>query len=528
MKTSKKLEGEIQSRRGFLWWLGVGAGAVVGWAGWRTYEMTAGPLEEVAERPVQPGTNTATGTTQGLTWEQFGGSINDASRLDRTPIFGVVRIKTEDDVRTALAFARSANLHVTAAGQRHSMGGQAFSKGGVVLDMRGMHDMQLDTATQILRVSSGATWAAVQSFLDTQGFSVAAMQSINIFTVGGSLSVNGHGIAHRPGPIASTVRSLRLMLWDGRVVTASANENAELLQHAIGGYGLFGVILDAELQVVKNEMYTREIRYMSCGEFVDHYRSQVDANDQVGLFYGRISVSPTSFLEECEAYLYRKTAYEGAVAALSTVNHDSVDRLVINFSKTGAVGRWLRWVLEKRVEKELHTCIPRSSALTPKDACVVSRNQEMYDSMGYLKNRLRDTDILQEYFVPLDRMTHFVDGLREIVRMHGANLLNVTLRIVHEDTISTLAYARGTRVALVLYFNQMSTKEETRTLMRTTVDLIDLAASCGGTFYLPYRLDYSKAQLARAYPQIDEFFTLKRKYDPGGLFSNAFYERYGI
>ncbi len=48
---------------------------------------------------------------------------------------------------------------------------------------------------------------ADSDFLDEQGLSVKAMQSINIFTVGGTLSVNAHGIAHNPGPIASTVRS---------------------------------------------------------------------------------------------------------------------------------------------------------------------------------------------------------------------------------------------------------------------------------------------------------------------------------
>ena len=54
-----------------------------------------------------------------------------------------------------------------------------------------------------------------------------------------------------------------------------------------------------------------------------------------------------------------------------------------------------------------------------------------------------------------------------------------------------------------------------------------MAEKAGGTFYLPYQLFYSKKQLARAYPNIDAFFALKMKYDPIGLFSNRFYEKYG-
>ncbi len=79
------------------------------------------------------------------------------------------------------------------------MGGQAFSKDGLVLDMRDFNAITLDRSRKIVRVQSGATWAQIQQLIDKQGLSIQAMQSINVFTIGGSLSVNAHGIAHRPG-----------------------------------------------------------------------------------------------------------------------------------------------------------------------------------------------------------------------------------------------------------------------------------------------------------------------------------------
>ena len=45
------------------------------------------------------------------------------------------------------------------------------------------------------------------------------------------------------------------MKADGIIVRCSRNENAELFSLALGGYGLFGVILDVDLQVVPNERY---------------------------------------------------------------------------------------------------------------------------------------------------------------------------------------------------------------------------------------------------------------------------------
>jgi FAD/FMN-containing dehydrogenase len=151
----------------------------------------------------------------------------------------------------------------------------------------------------------------------------------------------------------------------------------------------------------------------------------------------------------------------------------------------------------------------------------------MYDSMDYLNNRLRDTDILQEYFIPHGKMPQFVDGLRSIVKGNGANLINVTIRIVRKDEITTLNYAKQDMFAYVLYFNQKFNEHEGRILRKTTTDLIDLALGLDGTYYLPYQLFYSKEQLRKAYPRVDEFFAAKRIYDPDELFTNKFYEKYG-
>ena len=79
------------------------------------------------------------------------------------------------------------------------------------------------------------------------------MQSDNSFTVGGSLSVNCHGWQYSRPPIASTVESFRLMKADGDIVRCSRTENQELFSLVLGGYGLCGIILEADIRVVRNE-----------------------------------------------------------------------------------------------------------------------------------------------------------------------------------------------------------------------------------------------------------------------------------
>lgn len=459
---------------------------------------------------------------------QIGGFINDASHLNRTAIYGIVRVKNEDDIRSALKFAKENNLKITCAGQQHSMGGQTFTHGGLVLDLRDFNRITVDKEHKTVNLQSGARWWQLQELLDRQGLSVWAMQSINIFSVGGTLSVNAHGIDPAPGPVAPTVRSLRVMLSNGEVAKASPTENAELFSHVLGGYGLFGVILDADLEITHNEMYDREAVYMDYKDWPKYYGDNIENNPKVGLAFGRLSVAPRSFLRETAAHVYTKTDFNGPLPPLKPARHDRIARFVINFSKTGGFGRWLRWTMEKRVEPQLHDCVTRNQAMSQKGECLVSRNEEMYDNMAYLKNRLPDTDILQEYFIPYDRMPEFVDSLREVVQRDGANLLNVTIRTVHRDTVTALPYAKQDMFGFVLYFNARFNDRDNEILRKTTIDLIDAAQKAGGTYYLPYQLFYSKEQLRATYPEIDGFFAVKKKYDPIGLFSNKFYEKYGM
>src|SRR5213593_1190359 len=121
----------------------------------------------IATRPANPA----------LPFEQRGGFINDASHLNRTAVYGIVKITSEADVGNALAFARANGLKVTAAGRRHTMGGQTFVKDGLVLNMRGLNRITVDATRKIVNVKSGALWADVQQRLDARGLSVKAMQS---------------------------------------------------------------------------------------------------------------------------------------------------------------------------------------------------------------------------------------------------------------------------------------------------------------------------------------------------------------
>ena len=151
----------------------------------------------------------------------------------------------------------------------------------------------------------------------------------------------------------------------------------------------------------------------------------------------------------------------------------------------------------------------------------------MHDSVAYLRNSLPDeTDILHEYFIPEAQFVPFVDRIRQIFVERDANVLNVSIRVVHrEDNALSYAPSDGA-LAVVLYLNQTTDREGTDRMVRLTRALIDACSDVGGRFFLPYQLHYSREQLVRAYPEIDAVFAVKRELDPDGVFSNTFYDKY--
>jgi FAD/FMN-containing dehydrogenase len=483
-----------------------------------------GPVESGA--PASP-TPAATGAE--LPWLQRGGTVNDASCLSRTPVHGVVQVRSADDVRQALAFARRNGLKVSAAGVKHSMGGHAFARGGLVLDMTSFTRMSLDAERRVLTVESGATWHDIQNYLHPR-FAVKAMQSTDIFTVAGSISVNAHGMDHQAGSVGRTIRAMRVMLADGTIRQVSATENADLFNLVVGGYGLFGIILDVDLEVTENVVYQSERHVIDYHAFLDVLNREILPDTSFGLMYGHLSTSPSTFLDEMLLYTYRQVDLPaGEVPPLGEVGQTKLRRLVFNLAKLGPLAMRTKWLAEKHLEPLMESCpVARTQAMGDGEACLVSRNHPMHDSVAYLRNQLpAETDILHEYFVPQDRFVSFVDRLRSIAREQDAKLLNASVRVVHRES-NTLSYAPADHMlAVVLYLNQSTDREGNERMARLTSALIDACADNGGRFFLPYQLHYSSEQLLRSYPEIGGFFAAKRAIDPEGLFSNTFYEKYG-
>ncbi len=498
----------------------------------KVYSWVADPEHEYGCAPSNPGDEAPDsegflGALSLISWLQYGGTINDASCLATTPVHGVIKITSEQEIANALQYAHEKDLTVSVAGVRHSMGGQAFKPDGLVLDMLAFNQVTIDESSMTMRVQSGATWHDIQNKLHPK-YAVSAMQSTDIFSVGGSISVNAHGMDHQIGAVENSLVSMRVMLPDGSIKTASRTENPDLYEAVVGGYGLIGIILDAEIAFVPNAIYASERVVMPFADFPDYFDTAIKDDPGVGLMYTHLSTGPTALLDEAIVYLYRTSEADVApeeIPPLQEVSSVKMRRFFMNLSKSGPISQQIRWWAEKYLEPRFESCsISRANAIGSGEACFVARNEPMHDSVPYLYNNLTDeTDILHEYFIPRENIVPFVAGLKALVQEHDINMLNASVRVVHKER-GLLNYAPEEAFSVVLFINQEISDAGNEKMERDTKALIDLTHAHNGRFFLPYQLHYTTEQLRTSYPELDTFLAQKKNFDPGERLSSTFYE----
>jgi FAD/FMN-containing dehydrogenase len=216
------------------------------------------------------------------------------------------------------------------------------------------------------------------------------------------------------------------------------------------------------------------------------------------MVYGRLNVMADQFLQDAIVYvMYVRTA---PIPPLHEPESVQLRRQIVRGAAEDEYGKRLRWQAELKLQPRI-------------GGAAFSRNQLFNEG---------------EYFVPRAEFGAFVERLQAIVPQHAGNLLNLTVRSIETDPDTTLRYATEPIFSFVMLFAQGRHQENDAKMAAMTRELIDAALALGGRYYLPYRLHATPEQFQRAYPQADEFFALKRKYDPSEVFQNQFYLKYAL
>ena len=165
--------------------------------------------------------------------------------IDKRPAL-IARCRGVADVIDAVNLGHDLGLEVAVRGGGHNVAGRATVDNGLMIDLATMKGIHVDSSRKTVRGQGGVTWAELNRETQLHGLAVTggvvSTTGIAGLTLGGGIGwlMSKYGLA------LDNLVSVDLVLADGRVVTASNNDNADLFWAVRGGGGNFGVATSFE------------------------------------------------------------------------------------------------------------------------------------------------------------------------------------------------------------------------------------------------------------------------------------------
>jgi FAD/FMN-containing dehydrogenase len=168
--------------------------------------------------------------------------------IDKRPAV-IARCRGLADIADAIKLACDSELDIAVRGGGHNVAGRSTTDGGMMVDLSLMTGMHVDPKRRIATAQGGLTWNLFNR--ETQLHGLATTGGVVSTTGIGGLTLGG-GIGWLMGKHALALDNLLavdLVMADGRVVTASKEEDPDLFWALQGGGGNFGVAASLQYQL---------------------------------------------------------------------------------------------------------------------------------------------------------------------------------------------------------------------------------------------------------------------------------------
>jgi FAD/FMN-containing dehydrogenase len=439
----------------------------------------------------------------------------------------VVTPTTIAEVQAAVIRAGHEGLGVCIAGGRHAMGGQQFASGAMLLDMTRMtRVLRVDAVTGEVEAEAGIQWPELMAGIATaQGpeepvWGIRQKQTgADRLSLGGALASNIHGRGLTMKPIIDDVISFDLVDAVGRVLTCSRFENSELFRLAIGGYGLFGVIVSVRLRLARREKVERIVTIEQVDDVIARFDERIADGFTYGDFQFAIDPAGDDFMRGGVFSCYRPA---------------SDDREIPEGQRVLSLQDWQQLLvlghIDKRRAVDMYTehYLATSGQLYWSDTHQLSEYIDDYH-VGldqFLGAKTPCTEVITEIYVPRSRLADFFAQVREDFRLNGTDVIYGTVRLIEAEDETFLAWASEPWACTI--FN-LHTEHSASGIAKSAAAfrlLIDRAIALGGRYYLTYHRFATREQVLACYPKFPEFLRRKLAIDPAERFQSDWYRHY--
>ena len=407
--------------------------------------------------------------------------------IDRFPA-AIARCHGVADIADAVRLAGTLGLGVSVRGGGHNVAGRATIEGGLMIDLSPMKGIQVDVRERTVRAQGGVLWKELNRETQLHGLAttggVVGSTGIAGLTLGGGVG----WLMPKYGLALDNLRAADMVLADGRVVRAAADENPDLFWAIRGGGGNFGIAasLEYDLHAVGPTITGGVVVHPLSRSFdvLRFYRDTCASLPDEAMLVGVLQTAPDGArvtglvgshcgsLADGEAVFRSLKAFgPPAMDLLGPMTYTALNGMIDPAFPRGALSYWKAQFLTDLTDEAIRT--------------LIAGFEECPSPMSHI--------ILEHFHGAATRTP--VDATACAMRVTGFNVVIASQWSDPRDTERCVTWARKTFAALTPYL------APTRYVNYLEADAPDAAAVAYG-------------------PNLPRLRAIKSKYDRGNLFMN--------
>ena len=376
--------------------------------------------------------------------------------------------------------------------------------------------IEINTDKNYVIVEAGITWILLLEELDKIGYTLYTTQSGLIFSVGGSFCGNAHGRKTEIPMVKDSI--LEFSFIDGQGEAHTVDTRSDVFNAFPGSLGLLGIITTMKLKIKKRYNVCANHRIIPYSKESIDYIYTLTQDPNVCMLNIQVSYFPNikeiivvdhrynnlPVLDEYDKTLYIKDSrmyYTCCILLLVILS-------IFSFFDS------IRWNLEKYASKtaiNTHSCININNSFD-------NWSRPYYPNFKII-----------EFFFPKNDYMYCQATMMKLFTKHGMTPLSSGTRIIYERTPSNgfirFSHASSREIpyySLVINYIENSNIYSLITDIRNSI----IKQNIHMTYHTTYNFLFTQEDLKFMFPGIQAFRELKKLYDPNGVFTNEFNERY--
>jgi FAD/FMN-containing dehydrogenase len=255
--------------------------------------------------------------------------------FDRRPRV-ILRPAGAADVIRGIGLARMSGLPLAIRNGGHSVAGFSSVDAGIVIDLRAMKGIRVDPARGTVRAQGGVNWGELDRETQAFGLAVTGGRVTTTGVVGFTTGTGSGWLERKYGFAADNVVRADVVTADGELVSASEDENPELLWGLKGGGGNFGVVTEMEFKLspLSPIVYGGLAAFApdKAVELARLWRDLSHENEDIGWALASVTAPPEPFVP---AEWHGKRV--PAVAGMFAGPHDKAEKLLAPIRALGPI-----------------------------------------------------------------------------------------------------------------------------------------------------------------------------------------------